>query len=134
MIVGHKGNRKRRKLGRKPKDLKRTMSESGVLLMKMRQARNERGQKLFQILRQEENEVYIASLARWDRQLKGLVELDMRCQELMQEVLLLSERQEVLAGLVEDNSTLQSKATEKYYETIFEEMRECCKGGEGRER
>ena len=31
---------------------------------------------------------------------------------------------EVLAGLVEDNSRLQSKATVKYYETIFEEMRE----------
>ena len=29
-----------------------------------KQARNERGQKLFQIFRQEENEVYIASLAR----------------------------------------------------------------------
>ena len=37
-------------------------------------ARIERGQKFFQILRQEENEVYIASLARWDTQLKGLVE------------------------------------------------------------
>ena len=31
----------------------------------------------------------------------------------MQEVKLLSERQEVLAGLVEDNSRLQSKATDK---------------------
>ena len=36
----------------------------------------------------------------------------------------MSERQEVLVGLVEDKSRLQSKATEKYYETIFEEMRE----------
>ena len=42
----------------------------------------------------------------------------------MQEVKLPSERQEVLAGLVEDKSRLQSQATEKYYETIFEEMRE----------
>ena len=90
----------------------------------VKQARNERGQKLFQIFRQEENEVYIASLARWDTQLKGLVELERRCQDLMQEVKLLSERQEVLAGHVEDKSRLQSKATEKYYETIFEEMRE----------
>ena len=67
-----------------------------------KQARNERRQKLFQIFRQEENAVYIASLALWDAQLKGLVELERRCQELMQEVELLSERQEVLAGLVED--------------------------------
>ena len=74
--------------------------------------------------RQEENEVYIASLARWETQLKGLVELERRCRELMQEVELLIERQEVLAGLVEDKSRLQSKATEKCYETIFEEMME----------
>ena len=46
-----------------------------------KRARNERGQKLFQIFRQEENEVYIASLARWDTQLKGLVELERRRQD-----------------------------------------------------
>ena len=83
-----------------------------------------KAKKLFETFRQEENEVYIASLARWDTQLKGLVELERRCQELKQEVKLLSERQEVLAGLVEDKTRLQSKATEKYYETIFEELRE----------
>ena len=37
---------------------------------------------------------------------------------------LVSERQDVLAGLVEDKIRLQRKATEKYYEMIFEEMRE----------
>ena len=42
----------------------------------------------------------------------------------MQEVKLLSERQKVLADLVEDKSRLKSKATEKYHETIFDEMRE----------
>ena len=60
--------------------------------------------KLFQIFMQEETEVHIASLARWGTQLKGSVELERRCQDLMQEVNLLSERQEVLAGLVEDKS------------------------------
>ena len=104
--------------------------EADISIMQIaKQAMNERGQKLFQIFRQEENEVYIASLARWDTQLKGLVELERRCQDLMQEVELLSERQEVLAGLVEDKSRLQSKATEKYSETIFEEMK-----GVGREK
>ena len=49
-----------------------------------KQARNERGQKLFEIFRQGKNEVYSASLARWDTQLEGLVER--RCQDLMQEV------------------------------------------------
>ena len=87
------------------------------------QARNERGQKLFETSRQGENEVFIASAVRWDTQLKGLVELERRCQEMLQEVKLLSERHEVLAGLVEDKIRLQSKATEKYYETIFEELR-----------
>ena len=89
-----------------------------------KQARNERGHKLFQIFRREENEVCIASLAMWDAQLKGLVELERRCQDLIQEVKLTSEKQEVLAGLVEDRIRLQSKATEKYHETLFEELRE----------
>ena len=73
---------------------------------------------------QGENEVYIASAVRWDTQLKGLVELKRRCQVMMQELKRPSERQEVLAGLVEDKIRLQSQATEKYYETIFEELRE----------
>ena len=89
-----------------------------------KQARNESGHKLFQIFRQEDNEVYIARLARRDTKLKGLVELKSRSQEPMQEVKLFSERQEVLACLVEDRTRLQSNATEKYYETIFEELRE----------
>ena len=74
-----------------------TPEEAGISIMQVaKQARNERGQKLFQIFREEENEVYIARLSRWDTQLKGLVELERRCQGLMQEVQLLSERQEVL--------------------------------------
>ena len=36
-----------------------------------KQAMNERGQKLFKISRQEVNEVYIASLARWEEVLTG---------------------------------------------------------------
>ena len=63
---------------------------------------------LFQIFRH--GEVHIASLARWDTR---LVELERRCHDLMQEGKLLSEKQEVLAGLMEDKSRLQSKATGK---------------------
>ena len=89
-----------------------TLEEACISIMQIaKQARNERGQKFFQIFRQEETEVHIARLTRWDTQLNGLVKL-------------LSGRQEVLAGLVEDKSRLQSKVTEKYYETIFEEVRE----------
>ena len=39
MIVKDKGNRERRKLGRKAKDLKRKISVSGVPLMKMRRGK-----------------------------------------------------------------------------------------------
>ena len=35
-------------------------------------------EQLFQIFRQGENEVLIASKARWDEQLKGLIELERR--------------------------------------------------------
>ena len=47
-----------------------------------------------------------------------------KCQNMRQEVNLLSERQEVLEGMVEDKISLQSRATEKYCEKIFEEMKE----------
>ena len=43
---------------------------------------------------------------------------------MMQEVKLLSEREEVLKGMVEEKIRLQSRATEKYSEQIFEEMKE----------
>ena len=98
---------------RELKEQLESLEEAGISIMQIaKQARNERGHKLFQIFTQGENEMYTASLARWRTQLKGLVELERRCQEPMQEVKLSSERQEVLAGL------------EKYCETIFEEMRE----------
>ena len=42
----------------------------------------------------------------------------------MQEVKLLSERQDILKDMVEDKTWLQSGATEKYYEQLFEEMKE----------
>ena len=89
-----------------------TPEEAGFSIMQIaKQARNERGQRLFQVFRLEENEVYIASLARWDTQLKGLVELGRRCQGMMQEVKLSSERREVLKGMgVEDKREMQKEA------------------------
>ena len=68
-----------------------------------------------------QGEVCIASLARWNAQLKGLADLE-KGQNMIQEVKLLSERQEVLNGMVK--ITLQNRATEKYYEQIFKEMKE----------
>ena len=56
-----------------------TPEEAGFSIEQIaKQARSERGQKLFDNFRRGENEVYIASLARWDTQLKGLVELESR--------------------------------------------------------
>ena len=43
---------------------------------------------------------------------------------MMQEVKSLSERQEILKGMVEDKIRLLSRATEQYHEQIFEEMKE----------
>ena len=59
------------------KEQQKAFEEAGFSIMQIaQQARNERGQKLFETFRQGENEVYIASAARWDTQLKGLVELE----------------------------------------------------------
>ena len=66
--------------------VKRTVGNAGrrwvfSIMRIAKQARNERGRKLFEIFRQGEYDVYIASLARWDTQLKGLTELERRCQD-----------------------------------------------------
>ena len=74
--------------------------------------------------RQGEEDVCIASLARWNTQLKSLAELERRCQGMMQEVKLLSERQDFPKGMIKDKRRLQSRANEKYHEQIFEEMKE----------
>ena len=77
---------------------------------------------LLQVLWQDEVDVCSAILVRCNPQLKGLVELERRCGDTMQEVKLSSERQEVLKGMVEDKIRLPSRTTEKYYDQIFEEM------------
>ena len=76
-----------------------TLEETDFPLCKIaQQARNEKGQRIFEIFRHGEQEVCIASFARWNTQLKSLAELEWRCQGMTQEVKLLSERQEVLIG------------------------------------
>ena len=76
-----------------------------------RLARNEKKEQLFQILRQREGEVLIASMARWDVQLKGLVELERRCQSRA-DVEYLCERQDVLKDLVVSKKDMQRTALE----------------------
>ena len=88
------------------------------------QAMNENGQTIFEIFSKEMKGACIASLARWKAQLKGLVELERRCRDAMQEVRVLSERQDILKNTVGDKIRLQSRATEKYCDQIFEETKE----------
>ena len=54
-----------------------TSEEAGVSIKQIaQQAMNENGQKLFEIFRQGEEEVFIASRARGNAQLKSLAELE----------------------------------------------------------
>ena len=94
--------------------------EIGIFIRQVaQQAMNEDGQKIFEIFRQGEEEECKARLARWNAQLKGLVELERRCRNTMQEVQVLSERQEIFKSTMEDKLNLQSRATEKYHDQIF---------------
>ena len=83
-----------------------------------------RSDKLFQIFRQGENEVLIASKARWSEQLKGLVELERRCLTFSEEVEYSSERQEVLSDLAVSKQDMQRTAPEDCQRQIFEELKE----------
>ena len=100
-------------------------SQSRISFVRIaRQAINQTRPKMFQIFRQGENEVFIASKARWDEQLKGLIELERRCLTLREEVEHLSERQEVLTDVMESKMNMQKTAPKKYQEKIFEELKE----------
>ena len=89
-----------------------------------RLARNETKEKLFQIFRQREGEVFIASKARWDVQLKGLVEVERRCQSFRADVEYLCERREVLKYLVVSKKDMQRTAPEDSQSKNYEELKE----------
>ena len=87
--------------------------EAGISIKQVaQQASNENGQTFFEIFRQGKEDVCIASLARWNAQLEGLVELERRCRDTMQEVKLLSERQKILNGMVEDQIRFRAEQRE----------------------
>ena len=89
-----------------------------------RQSRNEKQEKLFQVLRQGEGRGLIASKARWDVQLKGLAELERRCQSFRSDVEHLCERQEVLRDLVVSKKDVQRTAPEDCQRKVDEELKE----------
>ena len=64
------------------------------------QAMNEDGQKIFEVFWQEEGELCIACGARWEAPRKGLVDLEIRCQDISREIQMLNKRQgSVAAGI-----------------------------------
>ena len=74
--------------------------EAGVSIKQVaQQAMNENGQKIFEHFRRGGEEVCSASWARWNAQLKGLAELEKRCQNMRQEAKVLSEGQEISKGI-----------------------------------
>ena len=76
-----------------------TLEETGFSVMQMaKQARNEKGQQIFDIFRQGEERRCVLPVWR-DGTRNWRVWRNWRCQGMMQEVKLLSERQEVLKGM-----------------------------------
>ena len=99
---------------------------SGNIERIARQARSEQRKNLFQIFsRQGANEILVASVSRWE----GAVEhadcvLERECLELREEIEHLSEKQEVLATLMEGKMGLQKATPEDFQVQIFQELKE----------
>ena len=78
-----------------------------------RQARGEQRQRLFQIFsRQRAKEILVASVARWEVHLRMLTVLERECLDLSEAIGQLSEKQELLATLMESKVSLQKVAPE----------------------
>ena len=84
------------------------------------QARHEIGHKVFEIFWQEEEELCIASWARWDAHWKGLVELDRRCQDKVRKY----KRQEIFGNAIHGKLRVQSRANDRLHDQIIEEVKE----------
>ena len=87
-----------------------------------RQARSENSNK--SCFRFSDNEVLIASMARWEEHMKGLVVLERHCLALREEVEHLNERQEVPTILMEGKMNMQKVAPEDFQRQIFQELKE----------
>ena len=85
------------------------------------QARSANGQNTFEVFWQaEEEELCIASWARWNAQWKVLVELERRCQDTSWDIQMLSKRQEIFKNAVESKLRVQSRASERLLDQIME--------------
>ena len=103
-----------------PRELKeQVLSPDDSIFRKVRGRREVRNaKKLCQIFRQGAIEVPIAILARWEEHVKGLVVLERHCLVLREEVEHLSERQGVLAflmeGRTENQKTFRGRSSRSY--------------------
>ena len=79
----------------------------------------------FRFSDKEQTSVLIASMARWEEHLEGLVVLERHCLALREEGEHLNERQEVLAILMEGKMmNMQKVAPEDFQRQIFQELQE----------
>ena len=82
-------------------------------------------QKMFQIFsRQGSQEILVASIPRWEEHLKMLMILERECLDLSEAIRQLSEKQELLATLMEGKMSLQKVAPEEFRRQIFQELKE----------
>ena len=88
------------------------------------QAMNEHGQEMFEMFWQEEEELCIASWARWDAQRKGLVDLERSCHDTSRETQMLNKRQETFQNAIEGKFRVQDRAGERLQDQIIEEIKE----------
>ena len=65
-------------------------------------------------------------LGQGDAQLKGLAELERRCQHTRQEIQVLSEGQEIFKSAMEDKLKFQSRAHERFLGQVVEEIKGNC--------
>ena len=88
------------------------------------QAMNEDGQKIFDVVWQEEGELFVAKWARWEAERKGLVDLERRCQDISREIQMLNKRQEIFQNAIEGTLRVQDRASERLQDQIIEEIKE----------
>ena len=90
-----------------------------------RQASGEPHQRLFQIFsRQGAKEILVASVERWEEHPRMLKVLERECLDFSEAIEQLSEKQELLATLMESKKCLQKGAPERFQEQIFQELKE----------
>ena len=86
----------------------------------VQQARSENGQKFFEVDWQDEEELCIASWARWEAQCKGFVDLARRCQDTSREMQMLNKRQEIFKNAIQGKLRVQSRASERLQDQLIE--------------